>query len=309
MKIERAHTLYSPALRYFVAVAEHGSIREAARQLNIASSAVNRQILSLEDEFGVQVFERVGRGLRISEAGELLLQHARTVLSDFEAVNEQLDDLRGIKQGIVRIASVESVADAVLPDLTQSFHENYPGITLEVTITSSEKVSRMISSAEAHIGFTFNPPDQDSLREMVSWELKVGAVVAPEHPLAKKDKCAFEDCLRYPLALPAGNLSLARIIDVPLSKLKSKPKSFIKANSLRFMRSMARNAEYVSFQTVLGIEAERKAGLLAHVELIDKDIPCDRLVVLTNATRQLSLAPSIFAEHAETALRDYISLN
>ncbi|MEH6633365.1 MAG: LysR family transcriptional regulator [Halopseudomonas aestusnigri] len=309
MKIERAHTLYSPALRYFVAVAEHGSIREAARQLNIASSAVNRQILGLEEEFGIQVFERVGRGLRISQAGELLLKHAKSVLTDFEAVTEQLDDLRGLRQGVVRIASVESVADAVLPGLSQSFLELYPGITLEVTITSSEKVSRMISSAEAHIGFTFNPPDHETLREIVKWELKVGAVVAPHHPLAGRESCSFSDCLEYPLVLPAGNLSLAKIIEVPLARLKSKPKSFIKANSLRFMRNIVRNGEHVTFQTILGIEAERKAGLLAHIELTDTDIPRDRLVVLTNATRQLSLAPSIFAEHAETALKDYISNN
>ena len=75
------------------------------------------------------------------------------------------------------------------------------------------------------------------------------------------------------------------------------------------MRNIVRNGEHVTFQTILGIEAERKAGLLAHIELTDTDIPRDRLVVLTNATRQLSLAPSIFAEHAETALKEYISSN
>ncbi|MCZ4280266.1 LysR family transcriptional regulator [Kiloniella laminariae] len=307
MKIERAHTLYSPALRYFVAVAEHGSIREAARQLNIASSAVNRQILGLEEEFGLQFFERVGRRLRLSEAGELLLRHARSVLTDFDVLSEQIGDLRGLKQGVVRVTSVESVADAILPQLTHSFQELYPGITLEVTITSSLKVARLISTAKAHIGFTFNPPDHEALKEIASWELKVGAVVAPGHPLTRSKSCSFADCLDYPLALPAGNLSLARILEVPLTRLKCRPAAFIKANSLRFMRNLARNGHHVTFQTILGIEQERQAGLLAYVNLSDADIPRDRLVVLTNATHELSLAPSTFARHANKALTAYLA--
>ncbi|MCZ4320397.1 LysR family transcriptional regulator, partial [Aequorivita viscosa] len=88
--------------------------------LNIASSAVNRQILGLEEEFGLQFFERVGRRLRLSEAGELLLRHARAVLTDLDVLSEQIGDLRGLKQGVVRVTSGESVADAILPQLTHS---------------------------------------------------------------------------------------------------------------------------------------------------------------------------------------------
>lgn len=311
MKTSHAHSLYSPALRYFVAVADYGSIREAARQLNIASSAVNRQILGLEEEFGVQLFERVGKRLRLSEAGAHLLRHAKSSLADFEVAVAQIDDLKGLRQGVVRVAAVESVADAILPELTYSFQQEYPGISVEVAIMSSLQVAQAIAQAEAHIGFTFNPPEQESLRVLASWDLKVGAIVAPGHPLAKQETCTFEDCLDYPLALPAESLSLSSIMAVPMARLKRRPDayiptSYIRANSLRFMRSIVRNGQHVAFQTILGIEKDRSAGLLDFVELSDPDLPRDRLVILDNATHELSMAPSVFVEHAQKALVDYL---
>ena len=117
--LDRARLLYSPAMRYFAAVAEHGAIRAASRELNVASSAVNRQILWLEDSLGVPLFERVGRRLQLSPAGEILLRHVTHVLRDFEQTTSELDALKGLKRGIVRIASVESVATELLSDLAR----------------------------------------------------------------------------------------------------------------------------------------------------------------------------------------------
>ena len=100
-------SILSTAFRYFLAVAEAGSIRAAARDLNIVSSAVNRQILMLEESLGIRLFDRVGRGLRLSEAGIALARQVRDTLARYEDTVAELDTLRGLRRGRIRIATVE----------------------------------------------------------------------------------------------------------------------------------------------------------------------------------------------------------
>lgn len=109
--------LYAASIRYLEAVRRAGSIRQAARQLNIASSAVNRQILKLEDELGIPLFERLSSGLRLTAAGEIFARHASTVLHDARRAEEELEAQKGLRRGYVRIASVEGLTFDLLPSV------------------------------------------------------------------------------------------------------------------------------------------------------------------------------------------------
>ena len=99
--------LHAAALAYLDEVARSGSIRQAARRLNIAASAVNRQILKLEVEFGTLLFERLPSGLRLTPAGELVVRHARATLHEYGRMRAELDALDGIRSGLVRIATLD----------------------------------------------------------------------------------------------------------------------------------------------------------------------------------------------------------
>ena len=123
---------------------EAGSIRAASRELNVASSAINRQVLWLEEALGLQLFDRVGRRLRLSQAGELLLAHIRRTYSDFEGTVAELDALKGLRRGTVSIASVESVAEKLLPAVISTFRKSYPGIHVNVSISSSREAARKV---------------------------------------------------------------------------------------------------------------------------------------------------------------------
>ena len=112
-----ARVFHQPALVYFVAVARHASVREAARQLNIASSAVTRQIALLEDALGMALFHRARQRMTLTPAGEILFRHARRLTAPMEAAVSELEMLRGLKTGSVRIAAVESVGLSFLPAL------------------------------------------------------------------------------------------------------------------------------------------------------------------------------------------------
>lgn len=308
MKTKPSHVFYSPALRYFVEVAKVGSIRGAARDLNVVSSAVNRQILNLEQQFGLQLFDRVGRGIKLSEAGQVLLVHAKRALRDFDSALEALDDLSGLRRGVVHVGIVESIADTLMTHVVSKFQQKYPGIQVNISINSSQQVMQDITAAKVHVALGFNAPNHEELNHESSQTLTIGAVVAPNHPLTKQSVCTLEDCLQHPVAVPSSDLSIGNIMANAISASGIKPKTLIKTNSLRFMKSLAMESDYVAFQTRLGMEADRQAGKLVFIPISNSDFPQDKLVLVTNNTHELSLAPTVFLKHLHEALDHFAEL-
>ncbi len=121
-------------LGYVDMVVRQGSIRKAASALNIASSALNRRILDLEEELGATLFERLPRGVRLTSAGELFVGYVRRVITDLEMVSSRIEHLRGLVRGEVRIAAAESLAGDLLPRAIALFHAQHPGVHFHITV-------------------------------------------------------------------------------------------------------------------------------------------------------------------------------
>ncbi|MCP8937700.1 LysR family transcriptional regulator [Alsobacter sp. SYSU M60028] len=304
--MQPSRALFSPAFLYFSAVADAGSIRGAARRLNVASSAMNRQILLLEEALGVSLFERRGRGLRLTGAGEMLLRHVRDTQRDFEGTLADIDLLRGVKRGRVAVASVESVAGGVLPFLVTSFAERFPGVEVGVTVTGSAAVAAMVEAGEADLGFTFNPPSVRGLSVALRRDLAVGAVVAATHPLAGREAVSLAECLEHPLALPARGLSLRDILDAGLAALGRRPRILAEANSLKFMVALARQGAAVAFMPPMGLADDMRDGSLVFLRLTDSGLPSDRFMMIAAAGRSLKLAPAAFFDHCRQELPGYL---
>lgn len=304
--MQPARALFSPAFIYFSAVAESGSIRGAARRLNVASSAMNRQILLLEEALGVALFERRGRGLRLTSAGEMLLRHVRTTQRDFEGTLADIDLLRGLRRGRVTVAAVESASVGIIPDLVASFAERLPGVEVAVTVAGSTAVAAMVEAGEADMGFTFNPPSSRGLTVALRRDLPVGAVVSPDHPLAGAGSVTLAACLDHPLALPAKGLSLRDILDQGLAATGKRPRVLVEANSLKLMTTLARQGRAVAFQPPIGIEEDLREGRLVFLPISEPKLPSDRFMMVTAEGRNLKLAPAAFYDHAKARLKELL---
>ena len=267
--------LIAIAYRYFLAVAETGSVRAASRDLNVAASAISRQLQHLEQSLGAALFDRSGRGLALTPAGGVLLRGLRQAAQAHEQTLDELSALKGLQRGLLRIATVESVSVTILPDMLLRFASAYPGIEVSVTVAGSEAVTALLRDHQADLGFTFNPPSLEGLAALASSDLHLGAVMSPEHPLARAGRLALADCMGHPLAWPARGLSLRTILDSLPAARKVRPA--FECNSLRLMASLARRGSCIAFQTVIGIEQELAAGTLVFVPLADKRLPVDRL--------------------------------
>ncbi len=266
--------LIAIAYRYFMAVAEAGSVREASRELNVAASAISRQLMLLEQGLETRLFDRTGRGLSLTPAGEVLLKGLRRAAQGHENTLDQLFALRGLARGLLRIATVESVSVSILPDMLLDFARRHPGIEVAVTVAGSEAVTGLVREHQADLGFTFNPSSLEGLEALASLDLHLGAVLAPDHPLAGAKRLSLAECAAYPLAWPSKGLSLRAILDsLPVARHL---KPAFECNSLRLMASLARRGSCIAFQTAIGIEQELASGTLVFVPLSDKRLPVDR---------------------------------
>lgn len=309
--MDPARQLYGPALRYFAAVAREGSIRAAARALNVASSAVNRQVLWLEETLGHGLFERQARGVRLTPAGEVLHAHVLRTLSDLDATVGDLDALAGMRRGTVQVASVESVAETLVPDIVAAFRVRHPGIHVSLRLGDSESVVDALRRGETDVGFAFEPPRDPRLAVGHACDLAIGAVMRPDHPLAGRDGLRLADCLAHPFCLPARGLSLRQRLDLVLDGAPGAPdlsaEAFVEANSLRLMKALVLRDGLIAFQTVLGLERELADRSLVFRPLADAALRRNRFAILTSSHRALGHAARGFLDHALVALRDRLA--
>jgi DNA-binding transcriptional LysR family regulator len=205
--------LHSRMLRYLDEVARNGSIRKAAGKLNVASSAVNRQILALEQEIGTPIFERLRKRLRLTATGELLIAHVRQTLKEHDRVRARIEDLKGLRRGEVTIATMGGLAASLLTPLVVEFRRNHPGVKILVRVLSVGEIINAVSSGEADLGFAFDLPRDPVLQSVATLDCRIGAVVPPGHPLADQLSVTIGTCIDYPLLLAGAGMTLRSVLD------------------------------------------------------------------------------------------------
>ena len=162
--------MHATVLKYFREVAERGAIRKAAEALHVASSAVNRQILKLEDEIGVPLFERLPTGVRLTTAGEVLLRHVADTLNDFDLVKSEIDEFRGLKTGLVRVAALVGVMTEFLPRVVAEFQAVHPGVNFLLNSAGPEEIVDEVAAGRADIAVNF----EDTLASVGGTVVEVG---------------------------------------------------------------------------------------------------------------------------------------
>ncbi|WP_025128788.1 LysR family transcriptional regulator [Pseudomonas sp. PH1b] len=302
----RTLRIHSSAIHYFDMVRRCHSIREAARRLNVASSAVNRQILKIEDEIGAPLFERLPGGLRLTMAGEILSRHVSLVLQDLERVRLEFDALRGLKSGHVEIATVEGATVDLLPTVLKRMRDHYPQVTIGVTVQGSQSIPHALINSRADLGLAFALPRAPEIRPLSVGHFRLGALVSPDHPLAERGSVNFATCAEHGLILAKSELSIHHLL-APLHKRLGGPdKPALQSNSLELARQMARHNMGVAFQTRVGVEADLDKGELVHIPLSDQGGIYSDLGLYARSGRDLPSAVEALAHllGEEIALRE-----
>lgn len=203
-------------LQFVDAVARAGSIRKAAEGLALTSTALNRRVLALEDELGVQIFERLPRGVRLSTAGELLIHHLRSQAADFEKLKGQLADLSGERRGHVAIACSQAFLPFFLPEQIGDYRREHPGVTFSVKVRDRAAAEAALVAHDADIALIFEPVRLSEVQILGTARQPIHAVMAEDHPLAEKKMLRLRDCAAWPIGLPTAQYGVRHIIDLAL---------------------------------------------------------------------------------------------
>jgi DNA-binding transcriptional LysR family regulator len=294
-----ARIFWQPSLIYFAAAADHLSIREAARRLNVVSSAVSRQISQLEDALGMALFNRDGHRLSLTPAGEILRRQARRVTAPLEAAISELDMLRGLRTGVVHIASVESVGLSFLPSLLADFGRRYPRLHLDVSITSAASVNAGLLDERFDVGFGFLAKASPRIEQGVRRDVPIGVLMRPDHPLAGVRRLTLSACLSHPIALGKKELSIRDVIEPFLMRSTYSLPPFVEVDSIRILVELAHQGHHASIMTPIGAHAEIAEGRLIFRPLEDPGLPTNHFSLMVKAGGGLHFAPAVFYEHAK----------
>jgi DNA-binding transcriptional LysR family regulator len=171
-------------LRVFAAVAERLHMTEAARALNMTQSAASAAVAALETRHGVRLFDRVGRGLKLTEAGRVFLIEARAVLMRADAAALALEDLAGLRRGAIALAASQTVANYWLPARMAAFAASHPEITLKLTVGNTAQVAQAVLDGAADLGFIEGEAASPLLTRSRIASDRISIYVAPSHRLA-----------------------------------------------------------------------------------------------------------------------------
>jgi DNA-binding transcriptional LysR family regulator len=169
-------------LRIFIAVAEKQHVTQAANELHLTQSATSAAIAALEARYGIKLFDRVGRGIALTQTGRDFLNEARAVVARAKAAAQVLNDLAGLKRGSLSLAASQTVANYWLPPRIETFRKAYPGIDLRIAIANTEQVAHAVHQGDADLGFVEGEVDDPALAIRKIEGDSLAIVVGVNHP-------------------------------------------------------------------------------------------------------------------------------
>ncbi len=194
----------TPTLTAFMAVAETGSFSAAAERLYITQPAISKRIALLEQQLDARLFDRVGRQIKLTEAGNALMPRARQVLMDVEDMARAIHDLSGEVSGKLRIGTSHHIGLHRLPPVLRQFSRDYPKVTLDIHFIDSEEAWEGVLHGELEMGVVTLPPQPDErLHSKVIWQDPLVFMCAPEHPLARQENLTLEALTGHSAILPS----------------------------------------------------------------------------------------------------------
>jgi DNA-binding transcriptional LysR family regulator len=297
--------MHAAVLRYFDQVARLGSIRRAAESLNVASSAVNRQIIKLEEETGTALFERLRTGVRLTAAGEVLLRHARETLIDYDRARADMATLSGTVTGNVRIISLESLIVRFMPEVVTELAQAYPQMTLTVVVVDPSAIADELRSGRNDFGVLFVDKRHSRIEVIESFPTSVGAVMRPDHPLASRRKLTLTECSKYPVVMLNDRWLLEFIMAAEFAGSGAHLSPRIVSNSIDFMRQIILCGLGIGFFTPVGFVDEIARGELVHVPLAEPGLADSAIGILVPQDRRPTLAGRIAMDAVRVRLREF----
>lgn len=238
------------------AIAETGSFTAAGEKLRVSQSAISRQVLLLEEELGDEIFHRVGRRVRITSAGDALLQLSNRVFQDVHDTLAEISDRQESLKGNFRLVGGMTVCLYVFPALLAELQRVHPQLDLKITGASSDKCIAELRTGVADLGLLTLPIDAPDLVAVPVLEEELLLVTEPKHPLAKHRRILPSDLTKQPFVLFETGSNSRRVLDEFFLKEHVEPRIVMETENVEIIKSMVRTGLGIGIIPYLAVAAE-----------------------------------------------------
>lgn len=293
--------LYDPALRYYLAVYETGSVNAAARRLFVAGSAVSRQIARLEKEAGAPLFDRLPTGVVPTDAGHAFAGFARRAIQDAGQLVDEIHERRSADT-LISMAASSGAGHEFLPRVAADYRGVHRGVRFELHVTEPVAATHMVRDGAVDVAVTFNLAIERGVRIVHSTPAPLCAVVRAGHPLAGRPSVSLAEVLTYPLVLNPPRTTNRQLVDVVSAAQGTPIEPVLVCDNPGGMVRFIGRSDAVGLIGMISIGAYAQAGEVVAIPLRDKELRQRTLQVQTQAGRHLPTAVEEFVNALVTAL-------
>ncbi len=227
-------------LHAFLAVADSGSFSAAAQQLYLTQPAISKRLAALEEELNLRLFDRIGRRVCLTHAGEILLPKAREMLLQAQDMKHLASNLQTEVSGPLLLGTSHHIGLHRLPPVLKSFRARFPQVELDIRFMDSEAACQAVGRGELEMAIVTlpnTPPSHLQTRKL--WRDELFFVAAPEHPIVNMPQVSLEMLARHPAVLPGPGTYTRSILELALQENSIELTSIMSTNYMETLKMLA----------------------------------------------------------------------
>ena len=252
----------------FTQVATHNSFSRAAEVLQLTQPSITARIQALERELGEELFERGGRGVKLTDAGRVFLPYVEQILQHLQEGRDAVEEVRNVQLGSLRLGSAITISTYVLPGILHRFCQEFPGVDVVIRTGRSEQVLHMLLSDEVQVGIirALSAPDIETIP---LYDDEIVLVAYPQHRFAQGDGATIAEAAREPIVLFDRGSSYYGMIHDLFRKAAVIPNVAMELDSLEATKRMVEQGLGIALVPIATVVRELEQGVLVRVGLTD----------------------------------------
>jgi LysR family transcriptional regulator, cyn operon transcriptional activator len=229
---EQSNSMELRHLRYFLAVAEHLHFRVASEELLVSQPTLSEQIKDLEKELGVDLFDRIGRGIRLTQAGETFVGYARRVMSVLDEGQSAILEFDQLLRGRLRIGVVQTVGTYLMPRVAANFMDRFPKVSLRIESLPAPDIEESVSVGKLDLGISFGDVSNELVRVEPLFDEQFVLVVGKKHPLANRKRIRLEALKDESLCMMSHGFCTRKLIDDAFASFGRSPRVVVEMTTI-----------------------------------------------------------------------------
>lgn len=252
-------------IRYFLAVAEQGNFTRAAEVLHVSQPTLSQQIRQLEETLQVELFDRSGRRVQLTDAGQAWMRYAQLALQDLDAGKRAIQDVATLERGNLRLAMTPTFTAYLIGPLVDGFYRRYPGITLNIREMTQDRMEALLCDDRLDLGIAFEPVQSADIAATRLFTERLQLVVGRDHYLAVRQAAlSVTEVQQVPLVLLNGDFATRHYVDEYFRQHAIHPQVAMEANAISAIVEIVRHGQLA---TILPQAIARDNPLLLPIEL------------------------------------------